>query len=219
MIVVNMQEAGKLFYTTTWWLSKSKAAFPRCRGLQIAETNQNRIYRFGSHRGKSEDENDPHPTNYPNLDKMEISDIYTLAAGGALTLILVIRLSLAITRYPRVRIHGLMLKHIIYPYILRRYRHIGPWTRGGVIIHLLYVTVVLFCTSFKVTSMAQAGVRAAKLSLINTIPLYLGFHLGFVADVLSSYFERTRSWSGGWERSSCLLYGDDGGQADHKERN
>lgn len=43
---------------------------------------------------------------------------------------------------------SLMLKHIIYPYILRRHRYIGPWTRGGVIIHLFYITVILFCTSF-----------------------------------------------------------------------
>ncbi len=115
---------------------------------------------------------------------MEITQIYAVAAGGALAFLVIVKLWLSITRILRFQTSGFLLKHVVYPYLLRRHRCIGPWTRGSVLLHVFYIAAVIFCNSFRVDSLTQASIRAGKMALINSIPLYLGFHLGFIADVL-----------------------------------
>jgi len=115
---------------------------------------------------------------------MDITQIYAVAAGGALAFLVIVKLWLSITRFLRLQTYGFVLKHVVYPYLLRRHRYIGPWTRGSVLLHVFYLTAVIFCNSYRVNSLTEASTRAGNMSLINTIPLYLGFHLGFIADVL-----------------------------------
>ena len=76
------------------------------------------------------------------------------------------------------------LKYLIFANLLDRHRFLGPWTRAGVLVHVLYITVNLFCLVFRVSEVSQAGLRAGSLSLINMIPLFAGPHLSFLADLL-----------------------------------
>jgi hypothetical protein len=45
------------------------------------------------------------------------------------------------SRYPSLPLY---FKHFTYPYLLHQHRILGPWTRGGVAIQLMYLAVNLF---------------------------------------------------------------------------
>ena len=77
----------------------------------------------------------------------------------------------------------LALRHLAYPQLIRRRRFIGPWSRAGVFVQLLFFAANAFCISFRAMSIRDAGRRAAHLSLINLISAYGGPHLSFLADV------------------------------------
>jgi hypothetical protein len=74
-------------------------------------------------------------------------------------------------------------KHLIYLQFLRRHRLLGPWTLASIFIQLAYIAINVFYFSFRVSSILNAGLRAGNLSLINMIPLFLGPHLSFLADL------------------------------------
>ena len=115
---------------------------------------------------------------------MDITQLYAVAAGGLIALLGIIRLCLRTARFLRRWLSGLVLRRLIYPFLLRRHRFIGPWTRSGVLLHALYLVVIIFCSSFKIDSLSHASTRAATLSLINAVPLYFGIHMSFIADTL-----------------------------------
>lgn len=62
---------------------------------------------------------------------------------------------------------GFISKHVIYPYILKYHRMIGLWTWGGVGLFIIYITVNIFSTLFKLSSIAEAGRRTGTLAVIN----------------------------------------------------
>ena len=52
------------------------------------------------------------------------------------------------------------------------------------LLRVLHITVNIFCTGFKIGSIAEAADRTGTLSLINMIPLFLGPHLSFLASTV-----------------------------------
>jgi hypothetical protein len=115
---------------------------------------------------------------------MEITLGYAIALGG----ILLIPVLLPCFWYCTLFTPSFLryaLNFLTYPYLIRRHRFLGPWTYADIIIQLFYIAINAFCLSFRVTSdIAKAGMRAGNLSLINMIPLFLGPHLSFLADIL-----------------------------------
>lgn len=117
---------------------------------------------------------------------MEITLGYAIAAGGILLVLALINLfpllpqliSFARPFFRRAS------RYLIYRYLIGRHRFLGPWTFADVIIQLVYIGVNSFCLGFRFPSIATAGIRAGNLSLINLIPLFLGPHLSFLADLL-----------------------------------
>jgi hypothetical protein len=75
-------------------------------------------------------------------------------------------------------------KKLTYPYLIQRHRFLGPWSRAGVLVHLIYIAVNGFCLGYGLPPVSIAGVRAGTLSLANLIPLFSGLHLSFLADLL-----------------------------------
>jgi hypothetical protein len=82
-------------------------------------------------------------------------------------------------------------RYLTYPYLVRRHRFLGPWTLADIIIQFIYIASNSFCLGFRVSrlgfrvaSIAEAGIQAGILLLINMIPLFLGPHLSFLADIL-----------------------------------
>lgn len=111
---------------------------------------------------------------------MEIIQAYAIAVGGVFSIYFVI----AILPYLKPFIAKISLfafKHLIYPQFLRRHQLLGPWTLAGTFIQLTYIAINVFCFSFRVSSISNAGLRAGNLSLINIMPLFLGPHLSFLA--------------------------------------
>ena len=117
---------------------------------------------------------------------MEITLGYAIALGGVLLIPLIINLlpCLPYLRPFTPTFLQQVFKYLTYPYLVRRHRYLGPWTRADIIIQLVYIAGNSFCLGFRVSDIAKAGVRAGNLSLINMIPLFLGPHLGFLADIL-----------------------------------
>jgi len=114
---------------------------------------------------------------------MEITRAYATAVGGVFSIYFVI----AILPYLMPFIEKISLfasKHLIYPQFIRRHQLLGPWTLTGIFTQLAYIAVNVFCFSFRVSSISNAGLRAANLSLINMMPLFLGPHLSLLADLL-----------------------------------
>ena len=107
---------------------------------------------------------------------MENTGIYAVVLVGIFGILFIV------AQLPIRTIYIFILKGLAYTFILRRHRWIGPWTVGAFILQVSYITANLTCIVFPVSSLADAGLRAGRLSLINMIPLFLGPHLGFLAD-------------------------------------
>lgn len=74
-------------------------------------------------------------------------------------------------------------KYLIYPHLLRRHRFLGPWTPVIILTHLIYITVNMFCLSYRTPSFLEAATRAGTLSLVNSFLPFAGPHLSFFADL------------------------------------
>ena len=111
---------------------------------------------------------------------MDIPQVYAMGVGGAFLILIFLNL------IPYVRNNTIILanKHLAYPLFVRRHHFLGPWSRADVILQSLYVGVNIVCVGFKPASVHMAGLRAGTLSLVNMIPLFAGFHLSFLADIL-----------------------------------
>jgi hypothetical protein len=114
---------------------------------------------------------------------MDISQAYAIVVGGSFCLLLLINGLPLIARLVRY-LSPLVSKHLIYRYVLHRHRLLGPWSRAGVLVQLIYVAGNVCCFKFWDTTISQAGLRAGTLAMINLIPLFAVPHLGTLADLL-----------------------------------
>lgn len=115
---------------------------------------------------------------------MNISQVYALALGSILTVLLTYRLAASLSHLVRVPIISFFLKHILYPFVSRRFRYLGPITRLELLLQACYWGGTVACNVIGIHTVAQAGSRAGTLSLINIIPLLFAGQLGFAADLI-----------------------------------
>ena len=113
---------------------------------------------------------------------MDVTQFYAIVAGGIISLLLIIRVVIRAMHFLQPW-STLLLRHVLYPFLLKRHRFVGPWTRAKVFLQLSYLTVNIFCNTFGVSTVKEAGTRAGILSLINLVPVYLGIHLSFLGDL------------------------------------
>ena len=126
---------------------------------------------------------------------MDITPIYAIVAGGVFCVLVLVRFSshiAAVGRYVAL----FTSTHLVYPYLLQRHRIVGPWSRVGVVVQLIYVAVNILCLVckslsvsragiiFRASTISEAGLRAGALTLVNAIPLFAGLHPAFLADQL-----------------------------------
>jgi hypothetical protein len=114
---------------------------------------------------------------------MEITVIYAVVLSGICLGFLVVA-QLSVRRNIIRTAYMFILKSVAYTFILHRHRWIGPWTVGAFMLQVSYIIANFVCIVFRVSSFADAGIRAGRLSMVNMIPLFLGPHLGFLADLL-----------------------------------
>ncbi|KAE8329841.1 hypothetical protein BDV39DRAFT_202786 [Aspergillus sergii] len=75
-------------------------------------------------------------------------------------------------------------KHLTFQAVLRRGKYIHRWSRADIVLTMMYLGANMTCILVYFPGMTQAGFRAGRLSIINTILLFAGPHLSFVADML-----------------------------------
>jgi hypothetical protein len=114
---------------------------------------------------------------------MESSQIYVIVVGGIFGILLFINCLPLIAHFVRYTT-PLVSKYLIYRNVLYRHRFVGPWSRAGVFVQLLYITGNICCLKFWNTSTSQAGLQAGTLAVINLIPAFAGPHLSTLADLL-----------------------------------
>ena len=78
---------------------------------------------------------------------MDISLIYAIVMGSSFCLLLLINGLPLITRLVRY-LSPLILKHLIYRYILHRHQLLGPWSRADILVQLIYVAGNICCFEF-----------------------------------------------------------------------
>lgn len=137
---------------------------------------------------------------------MEIIEAYALAVAAIVSCFVLVTLSALVARYGRsiglalfshfilpllavIAQYGrslalTMSRYFVYPWVIERHALIGPWNAACIILHLFFLAVNVFCLTFRVASVSHAGRRGGTLALTSLSPLLLGFHLGFVADLL-----------------------------------
>jgi hypothetical protein len=113
---------------------------------------------------------------------MEAIYICVIAAGGIFTILFLLTLRPYLVQFIE---HLVLLqsKYLTYPQILRRHSFLGSWTPAGFAVHVVYITMNVYCLEFWKLTTTKAGLRAANLALINMMPLFLGNHLSFLADL------------------------------------
>lgn len=114
---------------------------------------------------------------------MNALNIYAIVAGGIFASFGVARAASSLTGWTKV-LDVLFRQHLTLPFLLRRHRFFGPWSRGSVLLHLFYITVNFFLVFFRHNSLTAACHRAGALALINLIFLLSAIHLSFLADIL-----------------------------------
>ncbi|KAG9248447.1 putative metalloreductase [Calycina marina] len=122
---------------------------------------------------------------------MDTSTIYAIVVGGSFCLLLLMNgfpLFARLIRY----LAPLVSQHLVYCNVLNRHRLLGPWTRAGVMMQLIYFAGNACCLRFWDTTASQAGLRAGTLAVINMIPLFAIPYLGSLAHLLGVTLGTTR---------------------------
>ena len=114
---------------------------------------------------------------------MNVPQVYAIAAGGVFVSLLIMK-SVSSIHHIFHALSILVAKHLTYPFLVRRHRLLGPWSRADVLLQVTYFTINMLCMTFRVVSVKDAGARAGTLAMINLTPLFFGFHLSFLADIL-----------------------------------
>lgn len=115
---------------------------------------------------------------------------YAIALGGVFVALILVNLlhlqHLTFLAYlptsARASVHR-WWRYSVYPYLVHRRGLLPPFTLVDLLIQLIYIAGNSFSLAYGST-IENAGLRAGTLSLINLVPLYLGPHLGFAADLL-----------------------------------
>ena len=80
-----------------------------------------------------------------------------------------------------------ILRHIIYHFILRRYRLVGLWSFRGFLLFYLYIFINIFCSVYGKNLKVKVEKRIGIFSLINLMSLYFGLYLGFLIKLLEVF--------------------------------
>ena len=136
---------------------------------------------------------------------MELITVYTIAAGSIFVSLFLMRVALSLISLTSI-IHVMASKHLTYPYLLNRHQILGPWTRGNVLLYLVYGAVNIFCIAFRATSANTVGCQAGTLSLINMAFLFPTIHLSLLADILGISLKTCQCihHAVGWSASALL---------------
>ncbi len=135
---------------------------------------------------------------------MDVGRVYAIAAGGIFAALTVLNFCLNMWKITQ-GVVSMFSRHLLYPLFLHRHRFIGPWSRWGFSVRVLYLAANILCSGFRIKSVAGASERTAVLALLNTIPLYFGPHLGFTATAMGLSLQNYKKMHASSATMSVLL--------------
>ena len=133
---------------------------------------------------------------------MEPTEAYSFGLGALSLVFMFINFRPYFTRILEIG-HVWTSEWLIFPQLLDRHPLVGPWSALDVAVQVVYTGANLFCIWFQATSAGVRGLRAAKLSLINMVPLLAGPHLSFLADLLGIPLRTFRNFHGS---AGCMSF-------------
>jgi len=110
--------------------------------------------------------------------------IYGIAIGGAYITLLLYRIMKFIYYFVQKRTIFFLLKHVLYPVLIRRRRFTKSVNRGFAVFTVIYWAGTVACNWIGVDNISEAGLRAGTLSTLNFVPLLFVNRLSFGADLL-----------------------------------
>jgi len=114
---------------------------------------------------------------------MEIPNAYSLAFLSVLASLVCLHTMSSIWSKFHRSLYGILLRHIVYPRIFPGMHLINP-TRSGVFLYVIHWATTLFCNIYRVQSIAQAGLRAGRISIVHLVPLIASPQLSFNSDLM-----------------------------------
>lgn len=93
---------------------------------------------------------------------MDPTQIYALGLGIAFGVCVAVR-GLAYLGQLFQPYSVLLAKYVAYPLVLKRHSLLGPLSRAELLCHVLYLAVNIFCGTFRVSGIADVGIRAGRL--------------------------------------------------------
>ena len=135
---------------------------------------------------------------------MDVTQIYAVVAGSLFAALTTINFCIHLGTILQTCTVWI-LRHIVYPFFLRRHRLIGPWSRRGLILRSIYLLTNIFCSSYRTQSIVEAGNRTGILSLINLMPVFFGPHLDFLAGLMGVSLHNLHTVHGSAAVVSVLL--------------
>lgn len=127
-----------------------------------------------------------------------------MIAGVIFALLTIVHFCLTVLTFSQ-KLKTLIFAHLIYPFAVRRFRFIGPWSRANLMLRIAFVSVNIFCSTFRVHSLPGLGTRAANLAIANMVPLFFGPHLGFLASLLGTSLDTFHQIHGSFAQASVAL--------------
>lgn len=130
---------------------------------------------------------------------MDNLSIFAIAAGGTLVIFFFFHL-LGAFLHSAHAILAFVSKHVIYPYFLNYHHIISPWTLGGFRLSIIYITITVFFTLFKLSSIKEASCQTGTLAVINIACLIHVPYLDLQADILGFQLQTCYQihWVIGW---------------------
>ncbi len=127
---------------------------------------------------------------------MNVTQIYATVANNFFFVFIIVNL-LSCTMQFWKKIFLLTFKHLTYLYFLNCHWLLSSWSWINILIQLIYITINVFCLSFRVFTIFKADLQVENLSLVNMILLFADAHLSFLTDLLdfslNSYWHVHRS--------------------------
>ena len=115
---------------------------------------------------------------------MDLTIIYLIVIAGIFSSFLLRRLIPVLLSIYRNHASVYVLRHLVYPYLYRRYSFVTPITRFRALLLSLYLGATLFCNLYGIRTLEDASSRAGWLSIVNMVPLFITGRVTTIMQVL-----------------------------------
>lgn len=115
---------------------------------------------------------------------MEIIDIYSLVVEGIVITLLLIRTFSYVFSVLYTHSHYYLLTHLIYARLCGRISRLRTVFRYNFLLQSVYFCGTLVCNLVGVHNLPQAGFRAARVAVVNLVPLFFSGSHSFGAHLL-----------------------------------